>query len=751
MYQALHKVQSLRHLRVRLDVPASMKTTVHQTFPPTPQLPTTHAPPSQLASAYPIPPGPSQFSNYSAAKLKRVKRRVGYNYWANGRAFSGFKNLHSLSLLGISNLDCLGEISGGLKASSASLKSLTLSLSNELALKARKPSTSTNVVDDVTDTDGEDDEDLMDGPYPTTTSGQQVNEADIRKEKLAQEGILAKIFDLQAVALQGRKLERSVARPSIGAASKMLEDESMSFVNDFRSMLKTLLETPPGILEKESLGRETLGIMKKVAEKYLSAHPKIVKKPVKDPSKQTFAGSSKFPMTSKPPSSSQSGLESAGLDWAIQNSSASTKQWAPSSIPSMGGDYMIEGAGVALATDNLLGTGKQSSSIHPESYMDPYVSDLLYGGVSPALSKAHNSHSESVGLGPSLKPMQHSKTKPGKSPYGDLDMVNPSNQEVADAVPENVKDLDNNHEMYDFGSGDESDGLKDSSTPLRPPLFPAVELASQDREDSMDIDMEHPDETTIEAGSDQEIIAESDERDTIPRKRARFADAEPINTATFQESTEQGKSSSADPDKIAHGNALTASAGKSSDEEMRDYIRANHGLQLEELSLYLIPLKASILARALDLNILKRLTLLNVGPQEPFWLLLARLQNHSSQISFKSIHTDNVSLPFLEFLKTFEGLDELFILERNPKGDADAGSTKTVVNITTIRKVALRKHIASLKRLLIRNDNDETWDLDAHTIRFLSGKAANLIELAISLNMKHFVSFDELVFQFERL
>lgn len=720
-----------------------MKTTVHQTFPPTPQLPTTHAPPSQLTSTYPIPPGPSSFGTYSSAKLRKVKRRVGYNYWANGRAFSGFENLHSLSLLGISNLDCLGEIAGCLKASSAGLKSLTLSLSNELALKARKPSTSTNVVDDVTDTDGDDDEDLIDGPYPTPNSGQQVNEADIRKEKLAQEGILAKIFDLQAVAVQGRKLERSVSRPAIGAASKVLDDESLSFINDFRSMLKMLLDTPTGNLEKESLNRETLGIMKKVAEKYLSAHPKTAKKAVKDSSKQAFVGSSKFPTTSKSPSSGQSGLESAGSDWAIQKSYASAKQW------SMGSDYMIEGAGVALATDHLMGAGKQNPSIFPDSYMDPYVSDLLCGGESPALFKAHNSHSESVGPGPSLTTMQHSKTKHGKSSYGDLEMMNPSNQEPAEAIPEKVKDLDNNHEMHDFGSGDESDGLKNSSTPSRPPLFPAVELTSQDREDSMDIDMEHPDETTIEAGSDQEIIADIDERETIPRKRARFATAEPTSPANFQEAAEQGKSSSADPDRNNQGSHLTPSAGKSSDEEMREYIRANHGLQLEELSLYLIPLKASILARALDLNVLKRLTLLNVGPQDPFWLLLGRLQNNSAPISFKAIHTDNVTHPFLAFLKTFEGLDDLFLLERSTKGEADAGSSKTLVNITTIRKVALRKHIGTLKRLLIRNDNDETWDLDAYTIRFLSGKGASLTELAIGLSMKHFVSFLEFAYNLE--
>lgn len=744
MYQALHNVQSLRHLRVRLDVPASMKTTVHQTFPPTPHLPTPHAPPSGLASAYPIPQGPSQFSSYTAAKLKRVKRRVGYNYWANGRAFSGFKNLHSLSLLGISNLDCLGEIAGCLKASSAALKSLTLSLSNELALKARKPSTPTNVVEDVTDTDGDDDEDLMDGPYPATTSGQQVNEADIRKEKLAQEGILAKIFDLQAVAVQGRNLERSVARPSIAVASKMLDDESLSSMKDFRRMLKRLLDTPPGSLEKESMGRETLGIMKKVIEKYLSTHPKATKKALKDMSKQTFAGSSKFPMTSKPSGSSQPGLESTGSDWTIQSSYASAKKWAPNSIPtipSIGSNYMIEETAMAPPTDSLLGTGKQSSSMYPDSYMDPYVSDVLYGGVSPALSKAHNGHSESNGLGTSLKAMQHSNTKPGKSPYGDLEMMNSSNQESAEIVPETVKDLDNNLEMYDFGSEYESDGLEDASAPLRPPLFPAVEPVPQDREDSMDIDMEHPDEDTIDVGSDQEIIVEPDERDTSPRKRARFAAAEPISPANLQESAEQGKSSSADHDRNIHDNALTPSAGKSSDEEMRDYILANHGLQLEELSLYLIPLKASILARGLDLNVLRRLTLLNVGSQDPFWLLLARLQNPAGQISFKSIHTDNVSLPFLEFLRTFEGLDELFLLERNTKGDADAGSFKSVVNITTIRKFALRKHIGTLKRLLIRNDNDDTWDLDAHTIRFLSGKGASIIEMAISLSIMDFVSF----------
>lgn len=729
---------------------------MHQTYPSTPQIPSTHAPPPQLASAYPLPPGSSPFSNSSSAKLKKnSKKKLGsYNYWANGRAFSGFKNLAVLELLGISNLDCLGEIAECMKASSKSLKSLTLSLSNELALRARKPSASTNIVDDPSDSDpdGEDDE-MLEEPSslpPGTAPGQTVNEADIRKEKLAQEDILARIFDLQSVAGQGRKLERSVARPSSSAFSKLFEGDGSSFMSDLRSMYKLLFEPGSGNVDKEPARREALILMLKAAQKYLNAHPKPAKKPAKDSSKQTNAGSSKVPMTFKPAMSTQSGFEPAGLDWAISPSTiaSASKQWTQGSVPSINDGWASNSAGLGNST---MGTTKQGS-IYPDSYMSPYLPGFLPSTGPPVLPQANDSQGESIGFGGSSKAVQpHSfaKAKVVYNPYGDSDLMNSLHQGSVGVVPEKTKEVDNVHvqDICDFDSENESDGPKNFSTVSKPPIFSAGELAFPDREDSMDIDMEHPDETTIEAGPDQEILVESEERDMVPRKRARFAAAQATSPVPVQDSTESGKSSA---NKHALNNEVNGSAGKSPDEEMRDYIRATHGLQLEEVSLYLIPLKASILARALDLNVLKRITLLNVGPQDPFWLLLSRLQNSSAHISFTAVHTDNVSSSFLEFLKTFDGLKDLFLLERSTKNEADASSTKPTIDITTIRKIALRKHIRTLKRLLIRNDNDETWDLDANSIRFLSQKGAGLVELAVSLNVKHLVSLDKMWFDLDK-
>ncbi len=706
VYQALHKIQSLRHLRVRLDTPTSTVTTVRQVQAGS-SLPIQHPP----LSAYPT-------SQASYPKLKRPSRKRGsggYSYWANGRAFSGFKHLTSLALLGISSHDCLAEIAECLRASSSSLKSLTLSIANELALKARKPLTQVNILDDGSDTDVDaDEEDQLGGPslLPGANSGQTANEADIRKEKLAQENILAKIFDLQTVAAQGKKLEKSVLRPPAATPSKAPDtDDSTNILDDLKSMLTILLEASSGAIDSAQRRREAHTLLKKVAYKYGNMSSKTTKKPIKESSKQTTAGGNKFPTSTQPSSSSKLGPES---EYAVPASFESWQNLAgPQTLPGC-----IPGTNI-IASSYVQGSippagGKQTVT-YPDSYMSPYMSGFL-----PMASSLH------FGLDHVDKPSLSEGLPNVSQQYVDVTAKKNKHKEI-DKVEK---------EIFDFDWA-ENGAAQGSSNLASLPLYSGQEVPSQDRdqEDSMDIDMEHPDETTIEAYSDEEMPAESEERETIPRKRARFAAADSTSPATLQ------ASSSVSADKSALSSTLNASDSKSADEEMRDYIRATHGLHLEELSLYLIPLKASILARALDLNVLKRITLLSVGPQDPFWVLLTKIQHHSAQIAFESIHTDNVSISFLEFLKTFDGLKELFLLERKAPNDAESGSTKAAVNITMIRKAALRKHIKTLKRLAIRNENDETWDLDANGIRFLSNKGGGLTEVAISLSMKQFVSF----------
>lgn len=288
------------------------------------------------------------------------------------------------------------------------------------------------------------------------------------------------------------------------------------------------------------------------------------------------------------------------------------------------------------------------------------------------------------------------------------------------------KQLSSSKKGYPFSSEDESEGTK--TPPSAPRPFFAATLGKEALE-SMDIDMEHPDEDAIDLGDDQEIIANSEgsEETATPRKRAKVGLVE-IGSS----------SNTANPEPNPTPEDYVTST-MSSDEAMQAYIRATYGLQLEELSLEWVPLKASIVARALDLSVLKRLTLLEVGPQDAFWTLLLRLQSATQITAFKSIHTDNVSSSFVKFLSTFEGLEELFMLERSKKQAADPEPESTVT-ISTIRKGAIRKHISTLRRLSLRNERNEQWDVDPKTLRCLAHKGPKLRELAFSLNLKTYVS-----------
>ena len=680
-------------------------------------------------------------NSHPGAKFRKQqkKKTSNYDYWANGRAFSGFKHLCSLSLIGLSNLDCLGEICDCLKASSTSLRSLTLSLSAELARKARQPSVLNPHADDGTDTDpdGDDDDEMLDNQLPNSnTSGQPVNEADIRKEKLAQEAVLPRIFDLQGVAAEGKRLEKSIGRPIAARPGGLLNSKSTtSFANGFKNLLKMLLDSNSGDLDTNSAGREALEAMQKAAADYLAVHPPKGKKPLVEANKQAnSAGKQVVPKAPKPfEQGFLFGKPSEKVE--VLNPGGSSSEWPPNPVND-------EWPSNELAADYLSGIKGKSTFGAPGKHTYPHDSGfpVPLPTSNPPLHPSIFSNQE--GLTQTWGPSKSVYSSNGNQKVGhngdiDWDLVKSLNQEFTENRLDKVQNFDDFKGPYDFDSEEESDPVKGPSVASNARVFPSSELNTQDQVESMDIDMEHPDETTIEAGPDQEIIMEPEEKDPVPRKRARFAVGESSSQSSVKEAAGSEGNASAE---IGNLDGDILPDVKSPDEEMREYIRATHGLQLEELSLYLIPLRASILARALDLNLLRRLTLLSVGSQDPFWLLLAKLQRHSAHISFESIHTDHVSMAFLEFLRTFEGLQDLFMLERSTKNEADSGLSKAGVNITSIRKLALTKHIRTLQRLMIKNENDETWDLDAKTIRFLSSRGAGLTEMAISLNMKHYVS-----------
>lgn len=181
-------------------------------------------------------------------------------------------------------------------------------------------------------------------------------------------------------------------------------------------------------------------------------------------------------------------------------------------------------------------------------------------------------------------------------------------------------------------------------------------------------------------------------------------------------------------------------AATSKENEMDDYIRSTRGLAIEVLRIDLLPTKASVICRALNLSALKELTLLNVGSQAPIWTALAK-ENAARPLPLRSIFTDNVSTAFLSFASRLEELHELFLLERNVDHLPASFTPRASVTIDQIRRLVLKKHIRTLKRLMIKDESKEAnWDANEKTMMTICVQGSNLEELAVSMNRNAVVS-----------
>ena len=249
-----------------------------------------------------------------------------------------------------------------------------------------------------------------------------------------------------------------------------------------------------------------------------------------------------------------------------------------------------------------------------------------------------------------------------------------------------------------------------------------------------------------------------DARDLLLRQAEAAPDSDDkLDSGSVQEATEKLKALEIS-DKEHDMNILEAEledAGDSHDahtvddkEDLRRqigaYIRGTRGVALQSLSLHLIPTKASVLGRAIDLHVLRKLTLLNVGNQAPIWSLLAK-ENKLAPLPLVKIFTDHVSLPFLHFLSQLEQVDELFMIERSTKYKPESFAPRTKISLEQIRRFALKRHMHTIKRLMIRNDADDTWDADEKTTQLICRKGKALEELAVIMGIKSVVSISLLL------
>ncbi|KAI1381962.1 hypothetical protein F4677DRAFT_400401 [Hypoxylon crocopeplum] len=170
------------------------------------------------------------------------------------------------------------------------------------------------------------------------------------------------------------------------------------------------------------------------------------------------------------------------------------------------------------------------------------------------------------------------------------------------------------------------------------------------------------------------------------------------------------------------------------------YTRDTRGIGLHSLGIHLIPIKASVLGKAIDLRVLKQVTLLNVGEQNKFWTLMRR-ENSLSPLPLRQVFTDDVCLPFLQLISELECVNEVLMLQRSPKYQPASLAPNPATTIEQIRKLVLKIHMPTIERLMIKNQADDSWDVDGRTIRLICRQGQVLKELAIIMGMSAIHAF----------
>lgn len=619
-----------------------------------------------LANIPPAPPGPpppiditgivqatSQISHYhglhhhhgnhqpmishqhGTVKSSLTAKKLGFFKAPNmTRGFSLFSGLKSLAALDVDSLECVPELAQCISSSSSSVRSLKLSISDRLALKARGKNSA-----DVSDSESTSDVDdwapnhpnvaalphgAFNDPAPAagTSSAPASNTIDVCRARAAQEAILAQLFGLEEVASQrhfDQVLEDAVlsgdGKAQLGPKPLSKAEEDRNFVQVLRQMARIL---PAAVYSGSGSSRslKALNLIERATIRYLEQADK---------------------------SGNQSGKETA--------STSSGDAQTPEEMPK---------AAQASDPPGLIGLSNV-----------PGPSDGLSGYI--AAANAAISASSQIYQGPS-----------------DVPSVIWASQ--VDKADDNLSDI---------------------------------------------VDMEHPDDTEG-AGEDQEFLdADEDEHvSNVPKPTVG-------HEATAGVGQSKGKEAVRELKNVTSG-AVTGSKAHMG-QSLEEYIRSTHGIPLDSLSLHLIPVKATVLCRAVDAFALKHLSLLNVGPQRILWAMLARL-HQIRPLQLTSIHTDNVTPSFLSFVNGLDRVTELFLFECSNKTRVEPFAAKTTVKIEEIRQQVLTKHIKSMQRLVIRNDDDSNWALNAPAARLIAVHGSNLIELAVGLNTSSYVSIHRMRF-----
>ncbi|KAH8656053.1 hypothetical protein BGZ60DRAFT_385021 [Tricladium varicosporioides] len=698
VFKALHQIESLQHLHLRMQAghsnyqyPPSISTSSNSAIIANPPIPISLPPPPQMGGpngfggpSHIIPttlPSTSSNSfavgNKYASKLQiKANKALLPSIRKQPPTLCGFKHLKTLEVLDMDTLDYINELRTCIRHCSPTLTTLKLSFSESLAQKSRKPPPEIHS-DSNSDTEDEFGQIIQPGPPPPggpSSSSDPYGPSKVLKaqeEKKKQEDVLQRIFGVQTARKSTKPLP--TVKLQVEAKPKVEEDPKIRFVRNLAPVAAKLMSHVKPGADLTSEGKQVLELIEKAARMYTES----MEKENEDAPQTTSEGNSIEPTPA--------------------TSTASADGLTDQDTVTSGG--VADGPGLFDEPEQNVSTPKA----------DPLVANP-----------------------------------------DDIDIEEP--EEVTD-IGDEVDDSTAEHSPVDDISSDKIDVAdseelkadhvdKDVNTSAEAPVSIDWNTRNQLAEQAAAIRASHT-EIQNEGLRLKIKMEELREKMINTEPSANDFEALALAEAEFKKVSESVANLSRNMQELndqvdevgVEARSLALPKTPATEKiKMSEYVRSTRGLTLDTLAIYLLPIKASILSRAIDVNALQNITLLNVGPQTTFWNILAK-ENTISPLPLSKIYTDNVTIPFLSFVSQLNCVTDLLLLEKQ-KGRVESTSAKTAVTIDQIRKLALKKHAGTLKVLMLKHDSSTDWDLNVKTVMLLCNRAKRLEELAASLSNK---------------
>lgn len=698
VYRELHQNPSLKKLHIRMQAgesyyipppPLPVHGGPHGGGPPVhwvdgpPPLPPTM--PSTISlpltgNPTPLPSGPPPSLVPPSKSLPKSKLSRRGSPSGEPSTLSGFQNLKSLSVLDIEDVDIVTELRTCIKNSTPTLKELQLSLSDSLASQARKPPP-----------DSDPDDSDVEGDFQELPTSQNNNDGmgpakafRAQEERRVQEGLIGRILDVELPHLPDKKVTSEKMPDSQSLDPEATNEKSTGpdqnaheqFITSLRHVSDQLMTVVFGTGERTASHQQILETIEKAAKKYVDS----------ENSQQSNGNNT----------NGHGGTESSGGDEGGQAGTSSS------------------GAGHTEGIPNDVNVSDASKTQNPET-------------PAPAKGADTSSHDEAL----EEIDMEHVET------------TNDVGAEFDDQVP----DAKSNQE--DFAA----------TNPASPDPFKPSSQAPMPNDVELPVSTEDLTSTSTEGSAhDNRLIANVKFlqsridffKDRVHALRTEGTPARLEEIAALERKIQAFEQTIGDI-----GNQLeaynkskvrpllsesNAPEPRMSQQKILDYLRETRGFALETLSVHLIPVKASVLSRGVDLHTLKQLTLLNVGNQAPIWTLISK-ENKVQPLPLRNVFTDNVSDAFLTCMGQLEELHDLFMLERNAKSKPESFAPRSSNTMDQIRRVVLAKHMPTLKRLMIKDESSSSsWDANEKAMIYICTRGKQLEELAISLNIQAVVS-----------